>query len=324
MHSSRTPREGCSPPIPEVPKHESGVEHRRGVDASFLTADTDGVYPSVGATQFKVVTGGTGDAFVLTQNELIRAEKLATVGELVAGVAHELNTPLGNGLMSVSLIHDEVCDFRVAMQSPPRPSQLTGLIDKIETASDIATRNITRAAELVASFKQVAIDQTSSQRRRFDLRELIDEILLTLRPTTTHFPVAIRVRVAPGLVFDSYPGPLGQVITNLVSNALRHGFDGRDEVNIHIDATPIDESNVRLDVIDDGVGIADDLLERVFDPFVTSRAGSSGTGLGLHISHNAVVNVLGGEIGVRSAPNQGTTFSMRLPLNAPDVSSTAK
>lgn len=252
-----------------------------------------------------------------TQGELVRAEKMAALGGLVAGVAHELNTPLGNSLMAVTALSDEVRQFRTLMLTGLRRSALESLLDSVEQATDIATRNLHRAADLVTSFKQVAVDQTSSQRRHFELREVVDEMVASLRPSFARTPYKIQVDVPNGLRLDSYPGALGQAIGNLIHNAVLHGFDGRARGTVLITGKRDELGIVVLSVADDGHGIPPDLLGRIFDPFVTTKMGRGGTGLGLHIAFNAVTHALGGSLSVRSEVAVGTTFEMRLPDTAP-------
>ena len=253
----------------------------------------------------------------LTQAELVRSEKLASLGALVAGVAHELNTPLGNGVMALSTLIASLRTFRKEMESGIKRSSLDKLLEAMDTGSDIAFRNLSRAAELVASFKQVAADQSSSQRRAFLLEEVVDEIVLTVRPLLKRGDVAISVDVAQGLSMDSFPGPLGQVITNLISNAVTHAFEDCDDRRVTIAATPDGDEAVCITLADNGNGIPDTLLPRIFDPFVTTRMGRGGVGLGLHICHNLVMQTLGGRITVASTPGVGTTFTLTLPTCAP-------
>lgn len=251
------------------------------------------------------------------QHELVRAEKMAALGGLVAGVAHELNTPIGNGLMAVSTLSDQAREFRRTMQEGLRRSDLEHLLGSVEQATDIAARNLSRAADLVTSFKQVAVDQASSQRRRFELAEVVGEIAVTLGPSLKRTPYVLTTDVPAGLALDSYPGPLGQTLANLINNALLHAFDGRDAGHVHIAARLADDGMIEVDVTDDGKGIPAGLIGRIFDPFVTTRMGRGGTGLGLHIAYNAVTHVLGGSLQVDSAEGQGAHFRLRLPAVAP-------
>ena len=259
----------------------------------------------------------TLDSLQRTQDELVRSEKLASLGALVAGIAHELNTPLGNGVMAVSTMRAALASFQADSAQGLKRSSLDRLVAAMDMGSDIAQRNLQRAAELVASFKQVAADQTSAQRRRFDLHEVCEEIVLTLRPVLRQSDVQVEVRVPDGLSLDSYPGALGQVLTNLVTNAVTHAFEGRSEPCITITAEPVGEDRVAVRVADNGQGIGADLLPRIFDPFVTTRMGRGGTGLGLHIVHNLVFSTLGGTVAVKSRVGEGTEFLVEMPRVAP-------
>ena len=163
----------------------------------------------------------------------------------------------------------------------------------------------------------MAADQTSAQRRRFDLREVCDEIVLTLRPVLKQCDAQVVMSVPEGLVLDSYPGALWQVLTNLVTNAITHAFEGHTSPRITITAAALGPDRVAMNVADNGQGIAPELLPRIFDPFVTTRMGRGGTGLGLHIVHNLVFNTLGGSVSVKSQVGEGTEFQLELPLIAP-------
>ena len=263
----------------------------------------------------------TAEQLRLAQVELVRAEKMAALGGLVAGVAHELNTPIGNGVMAVSALHSVVQRFRQAMQTGLRRADLNSLLSGVEEGTDIAARNLRRAAELVQNFKQVAVDQTSAQRRSFELGEVVHEMVVSLKPSFGRKPWRIDVEVPQsGLRVDSYPGALGQVIGNLIQNAVVHGFEGREHGTVRITAGRDGDGQdgwVWLHVDDDGRGIAAEYIGRIFDPFMTTRMGRGGTGLGLHISYNAVVNLLGGTLTVASTEGQGTSFGIRLPVEAP-------
>lgn len=251
------------------------------------------------------------------QNELVRAEKLASLGSLVAGVAHELNTPIGNGVMAISTMRNALKTFQEQSAAGLKRSVLDNLLESVDTGSVIAERNLQRAAELVASFKQVAVDQTSSQRRRFELAQTVHEVALTLQPTLKHSVAHLEIHIPEGIEMDGYPGPLGQIIANLISNAAFHAFEGREQGLITVSAELVGNDRLRLSVQDDGCGIPPELLPRIFDPFVTSKMGRGGTGLGLHIAHNIAVQVLGGSISVDCQPGAGCCFELRLPLVAP-------
>lgn len=251
------------------------------------------------------------------QEQLVEAEKFAALGNLVAGVAHELNTPIGNGVMAITTLDERLREFRALPRDAMRYSDLQRFGEAVEMACAISLRNLQRAAALVSSFKQVAVDQTSSQRRRFALREVVDEVLLTLQPTLRKLQCRIELQVPEALTLDSYPGAFGQVLTNLISNAVTHAFDGREGGVITIRAAADGEDRIVFSVADNGCGIPEALQKKVFDPFFTTRLGQGGTGLGLHIVFNAVTQVLGGQIGLRSQPGQGSVFELRIPRSAP-------
>lgn len=249
------------------------------------------------------------------QAQLVQSEKLASLGALVAGIAHELNTPIGNGLMAISTLAQRSKAFRTQMASGLRRSELEAFLSQVETAGDIATRNLERAAELITGFKRVAVDQTSVQRREFELPVLVHEILLTLQPMIKRSPVQVVHDIEPVLI-DGYPGPLGQVISNLVQNSLVHAYAGREQGLIHIGARVLGE-RVELTLQDDGCGVPAELVGRVFDPFFTTRLGKGGSGLGLHIVHNLVTGMLGGQIELVQRPGSGACFVMNFPRVAP-------
>jgi PAS domain S-box-containing protein len=257
----------------------------------------------------------------MAQNQLVQSEKLAALGALVAGVAHELNTPIGNGLTVASALEHRVQQFAPLLDAGMKRSDLQTFVDDARLAADILVRNLTRAGALVASFKQVAIDQTSSQRRRFSLSAVVSEILVTLSPAIRASACVVTTDIDASLSLDSYPGPLGQVLTNLINNAIVHGFGPGEAGTITLGAQALDADRIVVQVSDSGRGIqAQDLLH-VFEPFFTTRLGQGGSGLGLHIVHNIVTGVLGGQIEARSLPGQGATFILNLPRTAPERSS---
>lgn len=254
----------------------------------------------------------------LAQHQLVQSEKLAALGALVAGIAHELNTPIGNCLMVASALEDERNAFQLRLDSGLSRKALNTYLAMMREGNDSLIRNLGRAADLVTSFKQVAVDQTSSQRRRFDLAEVVREIEITLGPTLRRSLARFHSEVPPGLEMDSFPGPLGQVLTNLANNAVTHGFEGRSEGgNITISAQRLADARIRLCIADDGRGIPAADLPRIFDPFFTTRLGKGGSGLGLHIVYNIVTGILGGSIEVETPQEGGCRFCLNLPCQAP-------
>ena len=251
------------------------------------------------------------------QASLVQAEKLASLGALVAGVAHELNTPIGNALTSASTLQERLQDItRSAADGQLRKSTLSDFLSDGSAIAELITRSCERAANLVSSFKQVAVDQTSEQRRQFDLRALVDDIVTTLRPTLKHLPWHITIEVPSGLHCDSYPGPLGQVISNLIQNAMLHAFTGRHQGNLCISASARSNGEIEMSFDDNGIGMSPAVLARIFDPFFTTRLGSGGSGLGLSVSHNIAIGVLGGSLSARSHLGQGSSFILTFAAHA--------
>jgi PAS domain S-box-containing protein len=283
------------------------LEHRVGERTAELSA--------VNATLVDTV-----DRLRSTTETLVQSEKLAALGSLVAGVSHELNTPIGNAVMVATTLHGELVHLKDDLQRGLRRSDLDRYLHEAETGNEILLRNLERSAELIQSFKRVAVDQTSVQRRRFDLKQAIDELVLTLRPSLKSTPYTVEVDVPPGIRMDSYPGPLGQIIANCFNNALLHAFEGRDHGSVRIEATLADDNRVRLVFRDDGCGMTDEQRRHAFEPFFTTRLGQGGSGLGLHIVYNLATGVLGGEMSVRSTLGAGTEFALSLPLIAPVAS----
>ncbi len=259
------------------------------------------------------------DTLQKAQRELVESEKLASLGRLVAGVAHELNTPLGNALTVVSALDDRYkqLESMLSGNTPLRRSTLEELARDTRRGQDILQRNVLKAADLVRDFKQVAIDQTADLRRDFDLAKVVEDVIVMVEPSFKYTPFVIDTDLCRGLMMNSYPGALGQVLTNLLMNALLHGFDGLEQGHVKVRCARLDAGEVELSVNDDGRGMDEPVRRRIFDPFFTTKLGTGGSGLGMHIVHSIVINVLGGQIEVRSTPGQGTQMLMRLPLVAP-------
>jgi signal transduction histidine kinase len=259
------------------------------------------------------------DTLHRAQHELVQSEKLASLGQLVAGVAHELNTPIGNALMTTTAMGDATQQFVIELRDRGiKRSTLDKFIEQIEEGATLAERSLHRASDLVRSFKQVAVDQASERQRAFDLAHTISEVVDTLRPNLRGLPRILDVEIPPGIMMDSYPGPLGQITINLVMNALLHAFEGRSQGRIKIAVTALTAQDVTLVFSDDGVGIAPEHLSRVFDPFFTTRLGQGGSGLGLSIVHRLATQVLGGTLRVESRRGHGAQFILQVPLKSPD------
>jgi ligand-binding sensor domain-containing protein/signal transduction histidine kinase len=254
----------------------------------------------------------------LAQSQLVQSEKMASLGSLVAGVAHEINTPVGVGVTAASTLQEWA--GRVAEQHRDGTltrSDLERFLAVCGDSTGILMTNLQRAAELIRGFKQVAVDQSSGERRRFRLKEYLDEVLHSLAPRLDGTGHTVTVDCPDSLELDSWPGALAQLVTNLVTNSLTHAFpEGRRG---HLTLTVREDAGmVLLQYADDGVGIPSDHLKRIYDPFFTTRRGAGGSGLGLHIAYNLVTHRLRGTITATSTIGQGTTFDVRFPARAPD------
>jgi signal transduction histidine kinase len=200
---------------------------------------------------------------------------------------------------------------------PLKRSTLNAFVADSRNAADQLVTNLQRAGELVQAFKQVAVDRSHADRRSFDLAETTRQIVASLLPGARKRQLAVEVRIPDGLVLDSYPGPWGQVLTNLFLNCAAHAYGEGEAGTVRIEAGRQGDSHVAVCFADDGRGMAEEVLKRVFEPFFTTRRGEGGTGLGLHIVYNVVTYRLGGRIGVESSPGAGTRFHIVLPLAAP-------
>lgn len=258
------------------------------------------------------------------QSELIRAEKMAALGSLVAGVAHELNTPIGTSFTVASALQDQTRQLLLEVQTGGlRRSVFDRYLAASAQGVDILMSTLRRAVDLIGSFKGVAVDQSSDQRRSFDLRQMLQDLLLTLQPMCRKTPFVLGAELAPDIELDSYPGAIGQVVTNCVTNALMHAFEGRLSGQMLLQTRALGDDRFELSFCDDGVGMTDAVLRRVFDPFFTTKFGQGGSGLGMHIVYNLVTDVLGGAIHLESESDRGLRVVIVLPRTAPAVRSPA-
>ncbi|WP_050406024.1 sensor histidine kinase [Bradyrhizobium embrapense] len=248
------------------------------------------------------------------QQNLIDAERLAALGGLVAGVAHEVNNPIGISLTVASSFARRSEMFENDLKTEPlRRSRLDEFVRASRDASQQLVSNLQRAGELIQSFKQVAVDRSHAERRQFALSEATDQIVASLRPVLKKAAIALSVDVPDGLLIDGYPGAYGQILTNLFLNAVNHAFaDGRSG-NITISARGRGTDDVEIIFADDGAGMTPDVQRQAFDPFFTTRRNEGGTGLGLHIVYNLVTQQLGGRMMLESRVGQGTTFRIIMP-----------
>lgn len=252
------------------------------------------------------------------QQQLVSREKLAALGAMVAGVAHELNTPIGNSLMMASTMLGKTDELIRSVESQSiRRTELLNYLTQAQEASQLIMRGLNSAADLVHSFKQVAVDRTTAQRRRYDLLQVSHEIVATVKNHIRRSGHTVELDIPIGIIMDGYPGPLGQVITNFINNAILHAFEGKKGGHIILSARLGTNGRVLIQFKDNGSGIKEENLKRIFDPFFTTKMGRGGSGLGLSICYNIVTSIFDGEITVQSVEGSGTTFTLDLPLEAP-------
>jgi PAS domain S-box-containing protein len=253
-----------------------------------------------------------------TQNSLIEAEKLAALGRLVAGVAHEVNNPVGISLTVASSLERKTNLFAAEVERGNlKRSSLNDFLDASRDASSQLVANLNRAAELIQSFKQVAADRNYSDQRAFDLGDLTEQVVMSLRPGLRKHNLTLEIECAPNLMMNSYPGPYGQVLTNLFLNSVAHAFPQGKSGTVEIKVREYDKDNVEILFSDNGIGMSLDVRRRAFDPFFTTRRDQGGTGLGLHIVYSIVTNRLGGRLDLDSQPGGGTQVRIILPRVAP-------
>jgi len=252
------------------------------------------------------------------QGSLVQTEKLAALGRLVAGVAHEINTPVGTSLTVASALINKTRQFEADVaRGDVRRSTLSEFVAASREAASQIMSNLGHAIELIQSFKQVATDRNVSDRRRFDLGEVTEQVVRGLRFGLRNQNLTVTVDCAPDLAMNSYPGPYGQVLTNLVLNSAVHAFPDGTGGSVRIAAQASGRNNVEVLFLDDGCGMSPEVKRQVFDPFFTTRRDQGSTGLGLHIVHNIVTNRLGGRIHLETRPGAGTKIQIIVPREAP-------
>ena len=254
-----------------------------------------------------------------TQVQLVQSEKLASLGRLVIGVSHELNTPLGNGVMAMTTLLDQIDGLEKTMvESGLKRQAFENFLGNVKEATDIALRNLERSANLVTSFKKVSADRSGLKRQQFTLIELIDNLLAELAPQLKTLPYKIELNAVPNVQLNGFPEVLSDVLHRLIDNAIVHGFEQRDHGKISLLFEVMGETNLRIIVQDDGAGVVKENRKKIFDPFFTTRLGQGTSGLGLHIAHNAVEQILGGALTILNQTDDGSTFAIDFPLAAPD------
>ena len=257
------------------------------------------------------------DKLVATQEELVKAGKLAALGRLVAGIAHELNTPIGTGLMAASAMLDQLTSLKAEMaERGPRRSSLETFLNNAEDGMGLTMRSLTRSASLVDRFKQIAQSKDSAHITRFDLHQLLPLVVTQMTGALAAARCQVEYQAQAPLEMQSDAELLGRVISSLISNALVHAFEGRTGGTIKLNVECDDTDHATIHVQDDGVGIAAENMSKVFDPFFSTKLGKGESGLGLYIANNIVVDVLGGRLSVASQVGVGTEFSICIPLQA--------
>lgn len=252
----------------------------------------------------------------MAEHQLLQSEKMALLGNLVAGIAHEVNTPLGVCITAISHFAKLREEFIEKLRSNNlKKSDMQTLLDDSEMAVDIITYNLDRASKLIQSFKHVSADQASEEKREFELKKYLDEIVYSLGPVLKNIPVKIEVECEDNLIINSYPGAISQIITNLVMNSLMHAFTFGENGKISM-STALNGDMLELKYSDDGIGMEPDMLKHVFEPFYTTRREQGGTGLGLYVVYNIITMKLDGTINCSSKLGEGTTFLISLPIRS--------
>tara|TARA_B100001245_G_scaffold232596_1_gene215069 strand:- start:99673 stop:101607 length:1935 start_codon:yes stop_codon:yes gene_type:complete len=254
------------------------------------------------------------------QQRLAELDRLASLGNAVASVAHEVNTPVGNALTIASTINEHTDELIEGLQKGRiGKTRLQHLLQELNDGNYMLTHTLEKASRLIADFKQIAVDQTSERRREFILSNFLEEIRTLLNSQKEYRHIQLVISSDPDLTLNSYPGPLSQIIINLVNNASLHAFTDSQNGEILISAFTLGEDRVGIKVSDNGQGIDPALLPKIFDPFFTTRANTGGSGLGLNIVQTIVTGTLGGTIRVTSEQGAGTSFILELPLSAPEA-----
>ncbi|WP_462159270.1 ATP-binding protein [Pseudoalteromonas sp. GB56] len=257
------------------------------------------------------------DELNLAQERLLGSEKMAALGGLVAGITHDINTPVGIGVTATSFLQERLNAVEQAYQNKTlSPKELEEFIQDAKQSAALLTSNLDRASELVASFKQIAVDQASEAVRTINFKEYLGEVIRSLHPKLKKTKHEIAITCPDDLVLNLPAGAISQIFTNLIMNSLIHGFEGITHGNINIDVTEQD-GRVLINYRDDGRGVNEEQLDKLFDPFFTTKRDQGGSGLGTHITFNLVKQTLGGDIEVSSKPNEGLQYMITIPKDMP-------
>ena len=248
------------------------------------------------------------------QDQLVETEKMASLGDMVAGIAHEVNTPIGLGVTASSLLADKLSEIKMAFDNQTlKSSQLKKFLTDSDENVAIIFRNLERAAKLISSFKKVAVDQSSAESRTFNVSGLVDEVLLTISAKIESANVNVKVNCPEELYITSKPGPINQILINLILNSIFHAFDGLDNGTITINIMNLSDQ-LHINYRDDGNGIDESIKAKIFDPFTTTKRGSGGSGLGMHLVYNLVTQALDGHITLEEEEERGVSFDITFPV----------
>lgn len=248
------------------------------------------------------------------QGQLVETEKMASLGDMVAGIAHEVNTPIGLGVTASSLLADKLKEITQSFESKTlKSSQLKKFLTDGEENVAIIFRNLERAAKLISSFKKVAVDQSSAESRTFNVKELLDEIIITLAAKLKSAAVDYAIDCPENLVITSKPGPINQILINLVLNSIYHAFEGVDNACVNIRVMSLSDQ-LHINYTDNGTGIDSSIKEKIFEPFTTTKRGAGGSGLGMHLVYNLVTQALDGHINVDNEQPVGVGFDITFPV----------
>jgi len=253
------------------------------------------------------------------EEQVVRLDRLAGLGALVAGVSHELNTPIGNALIAATTVDHRVQSLEQSIKEGRiGRNALSTQLANIRDGVSIMNGSLLRASEIIKNFKQFAVDQTSERRRKFILDAYLRETLHLLQPQFSNSGITLKEGHLERIEMDSFPGPVGQIVTNLLTNARIHAFKGRPHGTVVVSAESVDPDHVTITVSDDGSGIAPEELQQVLVPFFSTSFGEGGSGLGLTIVDSIVTGVLGGKLSIDSKPGEGTRITLLIPVVAPE------
>jgi signal transduction histidine kinase len=250
----------------------------------------------------------------MAKDQLVESERMASLGGLVAGIAHDVNTPLGVSVTATSFLHDRVKKLKAAYDDKKLTGNtMTSFLSEAEQTITLLTNNLNRASDLISSFKQVAVDQTSEAEREINVSEYLSEVVQSLAPNFKKTQHTIDIHCPDDLSIKCAPGVLAQILTNMIMNSMIHGFEDKPKGAIKLEVSEQD-NNLIINYSDDGRGLDEATLKRHFDAFFTTRRGKGGSGLGTHIMYNLVTQTLGGKIEAFSQPDKGLQYKITIPV----------